>query len=116
MMSRITLNLRKEALEDTIFVESGDWTPRLPRTMRAGSSSARTVGTRSRANTVALTMPRRNSITFRCEAASYSEHGRLSTIYSINLTPEAMTPAAPASPVGEEALKRPWVEEDIGAM
>ena len=114
-MSRITLNLRKQALEGTIFVESGEWSPR---TMRAGSWPRRMVGIESRLDTwtVASTMPRRNSITFRCEPASYPEHGRLSTIHSINLTPEAMTPVA-ASPVSEEPRsKPPWVEEDLEAM
>ncbi|KAF8558281.1 hypothetical protein OG21DRAFT_1227820 [Imleria badia] len=115
MVSRITLNLRKQALEDVFLMNSNDWTPHsLPRTTsaRGESGSARRAGIRARANTAPSTAPRRNSITFRREIVSYPERVRLSTIYSINLRSEVtMTPP-------EEALrfKRPGVEEDVEAM
>ncbi|KAI9573495.1 hypothetical protein HD554DRAFT_2056457 [Boletus coccyginus] len=105
MMSRITLNLKKQALaEDIILVGSGESASWKPPIWRAW--------THSRANTLESTM---RSITFRSEPASYFEHVRLSTIYPISMTPEATRTPTVASPVGAR-LKRPRVEEDVEAM
>jgi len=99
MMSRITLNLKKQALEDTILVGSGE--------CGLGKSPIWRAWTHSRADAVESTM---RSITFRREPASYFEHVRLSTICSMSLTPEATQTPAVASPVGAR-LKRPRVED-----
>jgi len=64
MMSRITINLKKQALEDTILVGSGVCASGIP-------LSTWHVGTRSWAGAVESTM---RSIAFRSEPASYFEH------------------------------------------
>lgn len=114
MVSRITLNLRKQALEDTIIIVSGNWTT----ARRARSGSFRTAGARSRANTGASTTSPWDSITFPIEPISPTERARLSTIYSVDLTPEATVTrgAADSNMAASEETSRPGVEEDVEGM
>ena len=109
MVSRITLNLRKQALVTNIFVIPSE--RELLQTVRWRSGSDGTAEPRPRSSSAASITPRRSSVTFRNEPVSYPEHIALDPIYSVlNLTPEAgMTPVL-ASPAGERArFRRPGV-------
>lgn len=117
MVSRITLNLKKQASRDIMVPRSDGWTPssRTRQAMRTGLGSAGSPWTHSLTTILASTMPRRNSAGFRSDPASYPARVvRLNTIYSASV---AMTPVT-ASFVSEEApiFHRPGVEQDVEAM
>ncbi|KAF8440790.1 hypothetical protein L210DRAFT_3538319 [Boletus edulis BED1] len=84
MVSRITLNLRKQASEDTVLVMASWMSSKPPR----NGNAARTAGTRSRGNSVASVMPRKNSIAFRSEPVSHLEDIRLSVRYTPSTRPD----------------------------
>ncbi|KIJ62680.1 hypothetical protein HYDPIDRAFT_157576 [Hydnomerulius pinastri MD-312] len=118
MMSRITLNLRKQALygpsptgssTDTVYPFSRDWTHSERTRARSGSAAtARSQFSRARAGSIQSNFPCLDSLSFSGNPALYPQRLTLSTIHSANLTPRAISPVT-VSPTSEEL---PWEDPE----